>query len=201
MDICCAAPWRHTTRKDAGRVNKNGGSPTDSGHRAHRRLYHRSRPRTADSHPHWRARRAAPDRLRPRTNRLGRPAGRSLSGLRGPGATVTRVRPRPGSAVVAPFRCRRAPVRRPSLHPCPGKPTPTRARPPPIPARPFSDGDLIPVRLRPSPSAPARRSPCHTPPGDATLRPAPAARGVALPIPYPSLQPPVRLDFLSLPAP
>jgi hypothetical protein len=76
---------------------------------------------------------------RPPAVRLGRPTGRSRTGLGGRGTTVTRVCLQPGSAVVAYFRRRHPTATRPSLHPGPGQPplTPTRPaprwRPRPVP--------------------------------------------------------------------
>ena len=73
--------------------------------------------------------------------------------------------------MVAPFPRRHPPATRPSLHPGPGKP--------PLTTRgPLREGYLAPVHPRRRP-----RGACHGPPGDAKL---------------PPLQPPVRLNFLSL---
>jgi hypothetical protein len=98
---------------------------------AHCRLHYRNGPGAADSLGPRRAGRAATHRPRPRAARLGRPTGRSRTGLGGPGATVTPVGLQPGSGVVASFRRRYSPATRPSLHPGPGKPLLTPIRPPP----------------------------------------------------------------------
>ena len=107
----------------------------------------------------------------PRTTpaRVGRPTGRSRTGVGGPGATVTRVRLRPRSAVVAPlpFLPAAPPADAPPLHRGPGQPRRKPARPPQTRPHPR----LIPVRPRRLP-----RGACHAPPGDATFRLDPAAR-------------------------
>ena len=125
----------------------------------------------------------------PRTTpaRVGRPACRGRTGLGRPGATITRVRLRSGSAVVAVSRL--LPSSAPAADAPPPvprlRPTTPQARAAPSETRsPPSDGDLIPVRPRRLP-----RGACHAPPGGATFRLDPAARAaraVGFPIPSPS---------------
>jgi hypothetical protein len=129
----CPRTGRHRPGTDTGPPNKNGGSRTDSGDFADRRLHHRDLP------------------VRRILNHIGAPAGRCRTGLEGPGATLTRVCLRPGSAVVPPCLCRRAPVMRPFL--CPG-----RGKPPPAHARSLR-GRTDPRPSPSPPSAPPRRLP------------------------------------------
>ena len=132
-------------------------------------------PRAAGSQPHRRTCRATADQPSTRAACLPRLAGRCHTELKGPGATLTRVRLRPGRAVVAALLplpssapTDDAPTRR-SLHPSPGKP----CRKPP---RPLPRGDLIPA----PPGRPARAA-CRPPPSACTLRLTPAARAVGSP--------------------
>ena len=182
----CPGHWRHRPRTDAGAVNKSGGSPPDSGYRTHRRLHHRSRSTSADSQPHRRTCRATADQPNTRAACLGRPAGRCHTGLGGPGATVTRVRLQPGSAVVASFPRRHPPAMRTSLHPGPGKSPLTPTQPPPrwLPRPPsLPVGALaglatpLPAMLRSAPLQPPVRL------NFLCLCPASAARAVELPMP------------------
>ena len=176
----CPGHWRHRPRTDAGAVNKSGGSPPDSGYRTHRRLHHRSRSTSADSQPHRRTCRATADQPNTRAACLGRPAGRSRTGLGGPGAAVTQVRLLPASAVIAPFRRRHPPATRHSPHPGPGKPPPRSLGPLRDPLRPSEVATSSP-RPSHSPRGLARGA-CHPPRSEDSLRATPVVRAVGFPL-------------------